>query len=428
MLPPRRGIANFAVSSRLAMPHLLVATPYFHPRIGGAENYSWQIARRLALRSGFRVSVVTSRSEPAGAARESLDGMEVHRLPIWLRWSNTPLNALWFAQLRRLIRADPPDLVHLHAPVPFMADVAARAAGRIPTVLTYHAGSMAKGRWPIDMLIGLYERIALPALFRRVTALVAVSPQIVREQMRGHAHKATVIPPGVDLEQFRPAPLAEDLRTVTFVGSVARSAAWKGIDVLLHSMADVMRAVPQARLEIVGGGDALEHHARCARDLGISDAVRFCGPQRGASLADAYRRASVVVLPSKSAAESFGMVLLEAMASGRPVIGSRIGGIPELIEDGSSGLLVPPGDPQALASAIVRVLRDRRLAQGLAEAGVRKAGLYDWEIQCDRYVRLFDSIVDAGAGSGRRYHPSSLAGPGGAVGAASAGSRVVGKS
>ena len=131
-----------------------------------------------------------------------------------------------------------------------------------------------------------------------------------------------------------------------YVGRIERSSAWKGLDVLLGAFAQIARAVPAARLELVGDGDAVDGLRRLAVGLGVQDRVDFRGALSGAELVAAYRRASVVALPSLTEAESFGMTLVEGMSCGRPVIGSRVGGIPGVVTDGHDGLLVPPGDPR----------------------------------------------------------------------------------
>lgn len=374
------------------MPTVAVVAPHFPPRIGGVEKYAYSIARRLHDSGEYRVCIITS-AEDGAERRGSLDGMPVHRLHPWFRLSNTPVNPAWFAECRRIFAQERPDLIHLHSPVPFLADIAAHAADRrIPVVLTYHAGSMAKGRWPADALIAVYEALFLPLLLRRSDAVVAVSPMVAARHRRIGA-KLQVIPPGVDLREFAPTALPDRFSTVTYVGRIDSHSRWKGIEVLIDAMVEVRKLIGDARLEIVGGGDAVAHYAQQAQVRGIADIVRFSGPLVDQSLVDAYHRSSVVVLPSTSQAESFGMALIEAMACGRPVIGSRIGGIPWVLEHERNGLLVAPNDASALAEAIVRILGDRPFAARLAGAGAETAGEFDWELQVEKYRRLFGALI-----------------------------------
>jgi len=180
---------------------------------------------------------------------------------------------------------------------------------------------------------------------------------------------------------------------VTYVGRIEHNSSWKGIEQLLQAMTLVIKKRPQATLELVGGGDAVEHYRTRARELGIDKSVIFSGPQRGQSLVEAYQRANMVVLPSTSDSEAFSIALIEAMACGRPIIGTNIGGTPQVIEDGKNGLLVPPKNPTALAEAIERVLSDKNLATRLADFGAEKAQGFAWEIQAKKYSDLFKMIL-----------------------------------
>jgi glycosyltransferase involved in cell wall biosynthesis len=209
------------------------------------------------------------------------------------------------------------------------------------------------------------------------------------------AAKAVPIPPGVDTGRFVP-PTVEPSGppVVLYVGRIARTSAWKGIGVLVRAMAEVRRRVPDARLELVGDGDAVADHRARADSLGLRDAVTFRGPLGGADLVSAYQGAAVVALPSLTAAESFGIVLIEAMACGRPVVGSAVGGIPGVIDDGVDGLLVPPGDPSALAATIAGLLTDPDRRQALGGKGRAKVeASYDWSTQTGRTLRLFADVL-----------------------------------
>jgi glycosyltransferase involved in cell wall biosynthesis len=165
------------------------------------------------------------------------------------------------------------------------------------------------------------------------------------------------------------------------------------VDVLIDAFALVTQRIPDARLLLVGGGDAVSDHLERAAELGLGGAVQAFGSLSGDDLVSAYQAARVVVLPSLTEAESFGMTLIEAMACGRPVIGSAVGGIPKVIDDGVSGLLVPPGNVQELADACVRVLDDDALADRLGEFGRdRVVREFTWTPTLDRY---FDAVTSS---------------------------------
>lgn len=372
---------------------VMIVTPYFHPRIGGVENYVYNMARTLR-EARIRVSIVTSNTQGSGYKRETLEGMTVHRLPISFTISNTPIGLSWFWRIRRIMRDEQPDIINAHSPVPFLSDVAALAAGSRPFVLTYHAGAMKKGRALIDTVIAVYESTFLRMLFRRADAVAPVSAAFFDMPARAaFVHKSTLIRPGVDMARFSPKPLPAGAPIVTYVGRIEHSSAWKGIEQLLRAFVHVRTAVPQARLELVGSGDALEQFRERAAQLGIANAVTFTGALHGAQIVRAYTRSSVVVLPSTTDAEQSSVTLIEAMASGRPVVATSVGGTPYIVEHEQSGLLVPPDDVDALAGAIVRIVRDRALAAALAKGAVASARAVGWDVQAARYRSLFDTLL-----------------------------------
>jgi len=374
-------------------PRLTVVASYFYPKIGGLETIAYRLARDLHKSGKYQVSVITSNYEAKGYRQDIIDGMVVHRLPIWFRVSNTPINPFWYWWIKRIFKVEHPDLVHTHSPVPYLADLAVEAASNehIPVLATYHSGSMRKGRWPVDIIISFYERIFLRRLFKRSNAVVAVSQTFARNYFPQFAEKTFFIPTGVDLSRFKKTPLPKE-DTVTFIGRIEHSSSWKGIEQLLQAMAIVIKHRPHARLELVGGGDAIDHYRARAEALGIGASVSLPGSQSGEKLIDAYRRATIVVLPSTSDSEAFSVALVEAMACGRPVIGTNIGGTPQVIDNEKDGFLVPPKDPQALAAAIERILGDRALAEKLGNAGAEKSQLFSWELQNEKYRALYEKI------------------------------------
>lgn len=375
-----------------------VVAPYYPPKVGGVERYAARVAAALAAAPGLRPVVLTTRPSGLRTTVTEEDGVQVVRLGTWLRLSNTPLSPLWPWQLRRWLRRTGAEVVNAHAPVPGLADIAVAVAGRRPVVLTYHAGSMHKGEpgsGAADRLIARYERHVLPRAFRRARALVAVSPVSLAY---GQPHAVTITP-GVDTDVFTPGgtPPSRRPRTVVYVGRMDRSSAWKGVDVLVRAFAEPELREPlpggPARLLLVGGGDAVADHLRLAAGLGCADRVTAAGELTGTALVEAVREAAVLALPSRTEAESFGMALAEAMACGTPVVGSAVGGIPYVVADGGTGLLVPPGDPGALAVACRTLLADGPLADRLGAAGRDRAEQrFAWPRLMERYLELLRSV------------------------------------
>lgn len=365
-----------------------VVTPRFPPDPGGAEQYAAWVARTMRD-AGHEVLVITT-GDSTRTSRHDHDGIPVVRLGRWLTLSNTPVSPLWLRQMPRLLREWKIDVVNAHAPVPGLADVTAYTS-RVPVVLTYHAGSLVKGGHPVDPLLRTYERWVLPRVFARATELVAVSPTALT-----HATgRARLLPPGVDGERFTPPPDGtERSRRVLYVGRVERASRWKGLRVLVESLGTLRKLEPGAGLDVVGDGDDVADLQRWASDQGVADMIVWHGVVPHDELPAHYRRAGVTVLPSLTESESFGMTLVEAMACGCPVVGSDVGGIPFVVRDGVDGLLVPPGDPLALAGALARVLGDSGLAVHLGTAGRAAAvSRWSWRQRAEETVALLEGAA-----------------------------------
>jgi D-inositol-3-phosphate glycosyltransferase len=225
-----------------------------------------------------------------------------------------------------------------------------------------------------------------------------------------------VIPCGVDLELFRKIPCQEakeelgvpgDHHLVLFVG---RIEPLKGIDTLLNAMALVLEEESGWRgrvtLCIIGGeiredailmDEEMQRLHRLRDELGMADVVIFAGAQAQETLPCTYSAADVVVVPSHY--ESFGMVALEAMACGAPVIASDVGGLSFVVEDGRTGFLVPERDPPALADRLHRVLADRTLRDVMGIAGIKTAQDYGWPLIADRIVALYQEVIGGQTGA-----------------------------
>lgn len=250
-------------------------------------------------------------------------------------------------------------------------------------------------------------------IMARADWLVAANPLEKRQMTQlydADPAKIEVIPCGVDLNLFKPIPsdeararldLPPDHQMVLFVG---RIEPLKGIDTLLRAMALVTRNYPnwQERLCVcVIGGDPSdnpehvnEEMARLKQlrnELGIGDLVVFMGAQDQDTLNVHYSAAAMVIMPSHY--ESFGMVALEAMACGTPVIASKVGGLTFTVQGGVTGFLVPERDPQALADKISLLLHDAELRQRLGAQAAQRARRYSWPIVADQIVVLYDRVV-----------------------------------
>jgi glycosyltransferase involved in cell wall biosynthesis len=321
-----------------------------------------------------------------------LDGVNLERWHPSVFIGNSPVDFSFAGKIRKKIHEVSPDLVVAHTPVPFPAEMAYLAARRakVPFVVTYHAGRLQGSSLPLDAVAWLDRHTLERRMLKRAHGLIAVSHFVRDHAFHGQGDRAWIVPPGVDPDRFSPAGTRVPNR-ILFVGPLSRAYRWKGIDVLWRAFQLLRRQIP-ATLAIVGGGDRFPRFAEKARQY--PGEVELLGRVPEERLIDEYRKASVVVLPSVTDAESFGMVLAEANACGRPVVGSRIGGIPNFVREGDNGLLAIPRDPFSLANKLLTVLSDEDLARRMGERGrERVVREHDWEKLATTTERAFEAAL-----------------------------------
>lgn len=382
---------------------ILAVAPYYPPDGGGLERYAHAHLARLAQR-GHDVQVhafAGARTAPSARAADKpvptdVDGVHVTRHAPSVRLGNTPVDLGFCATLRTAIASARPDVVVGHTPVPFAAEMAYRASRQadVPFVATYHAGRL-QGSSGLLRLGAWLDRATLER--RMLTGsriLVAVSPYVRDNALAKHRDHVAVVPPGVDLEAYVPAARSIP-DSILVVAPLSHAYHWKGIDVVWEAYTQLRKTYPQASMTLVGDGDrAQEFAARAAAANKAGAHITLAGRLAEHDLVAAYGSHAVTVLPSTTDAEAFGMVLAEANACGRPVIGSRIGGIPDFVRDGHNGLLAKPGDAADLARCIARVWDDGFLARAM---GSRGRTLVEREHDWDKLSRRMEAVYDVAA-------------------------------
>lgn len=312
-------------------------------------------------------------------------GIPVTEMPLTTKWSfsaNIP-------RLGALVRKAKPDVVHLHGQFAgSLGQIALQLAGRPKNVYTVQWPSYLDdtGSWS-RLRNHMAERVSCGG----ATAVVAVSDHDRKELVaRGlcDERKLSVIYNAyfaeTDGSSPRPAP------NPPVIGFVGRLVDQKGCEYMLRAAPRVLASVPAARFVIVGDGPERPKLEALARELNIPGSIEFAGYDPH----PAQRMRSMTALAVPSIYEPLGMVALEAMASGLPVIGSAVGGIPEAVEDGKTGLLVPARDPDALATAIIRVLESPQIASAMGEAGRRRAqSRFSPEVVAGSYADLYRRLA-----------------------------------
>lgn len=338
---------------------LHVFKDYFPPTHGGIEHHIHDVVHGLG--DGFDFAVLTSSGRRRGV-RERDEGAEVIRSAEWWRVGSDPFAPSW----PRVMRGIGADLIHLHLPDPW-AEVSFMLAGaRVPAIATYHAEIT---RAPV--LVRAFSPVHRLFLSRMRKVIVGSWPMGATAPGLGpDRDRVVAIPFGIDATAWSERPVEADaLRkgidapVVAFVG---RLVHYKGLRVLLEAMRHL-----EATLLVVGEGPLGDRLEEAAADLGPR--VRFCGAVANEERAAYYHAADVVVLPSTSRGEGYGLTLLEAMACGVPVVSTELGtGTSWVNVNGQTGLVVPPGDTVALAGALRDLLSDPARRYGMGVAAQRR--------------------------------------------------------
>lgn len=281
------------------------------------------------------------------------------------------------------------DLIHCHGAFPLDIAYWALVGTRIPAVVTFHT----LGGVPFEPLLWVFRGL-FAGLNRRISARIAVSQAGSEYARRFFPGYYRVIPNGVDLDRFRqdapvPAVMRGNRPTMLYVGRFDRR---KGLPVLLKAMPRVIAAVPSVRLVAVGGGLLEGECRRLVQDLGIRDHVSFPGRATDEELPGYYAGCTVFCSPA-TGGEAMGVVLIEAMAAGRPVIASDIAGYNEVVTAGVDGLLVPAGDPAALSAALNQVLLSAELRATLSSGTQARARECAWPGIARRVEQVYREIV-----------------------------------
>jgi phosphatidylinositol alpha-mannosyltransferase len=363
-----------------------ICAPYDLSRDGGVNSHVRAQARALRSR-GHDVTIVGSASASLGSGECSLGGC----VTIVVGGTETGFGldprARW--RVMDLFRRQRFDVLHMHEPLMPLAPWFVLRQSDVPVIATFHTHREQGHRW-----YPRYRWILAP-LMRRIRVRLAVSDAARRTVARHFPGRYDIVPNGIDVGRFaraaeRPPEMRDAGRYILFVG---RLEPRKGVECLVRAMAIVARRVPSARLVIVGDGPDRRAIEATARDAGVS--VTFVGRVHDAALPSYYRAADVVCAPALGG-ESFGLVLLEAMAAGRPIVATRIEGYVELLAGSGAARLVDPGEPAPLADAIVTVLGDPDLGRALGTAGAAFARAYDWDAIAQRLEAIYASVaIDA---------------------------------
>lgn len=355
----------------------------YAPILGGIENHIRALAE-AQVKHGHEVTVLVTNPHGHETVEENLNSVRVIKAGRWATVASTPLSPSFADWLKKL----QPEITHLQSPYP-LGELAQWFNGRgRPYIISYQADVNR----PVQKLIMLAYGPLFQRILRGAARVLITNPPFAANSphLRPVKDKLALVPIGVDVSRFSPrAAPASTPPTLLFVGQLRH---YKGVDDLLRALKHLDANV---QLLIAGDGPMKTRWKVLAYELGLKERVRFLGNVPDAELPALYRRADIFVLPSTSRAESYGTVLVEAMASGVPCVTTEIGsGNSFVVQNEHTGLVVPPRKPKALAAAIQRLLKDSALREKLGQAGrARAEAEFSVETMVGRVEKIYEEVV-----------------------------------
>lgn len=369
----------------------------FPPYYGGMGNSVFDIATNL-IAKGIDVEIFTPYYEEITE--------EVHEAVTRLSPYLKKGNAAWMPQIKSRLQHF--DIVHLHYPFFGTATAVYRFKKQypdIPLVVTYHMDTRSPGLK--GLFFAAYAKFWMPKILHAADALIGtsfdyISQSMAQQNFNAEKEKWHEISLGVDMHRFSPQDknvylaaqhdIAINAPTILFVGGMDQAHYFKGLPVLINAFAEVKKHIPTAQLILVGEGDQQEMFRAQAKILRVSDAVKFVGKVPAELLPEIYRMADVLALPSTTQGEAFGMVLLEALASGIEVIASDLPGVRTIVES-IGGQVVSPQDINALTHACISVLETPRTSNRVADILDFVRRNYTWERIAQEHIDLYTSLL-----------------------------------
>ena len=365
----------------------------------GAENVAYYLAINMAQK-GNKISIFTT-SIDSKPSIEKYENIDIHRHSTNFRIINRNISFSLFLEATEYQI----DVLHAHltnSPNDFVIPRYTKGKN-IPLIVTYHGDPERNmGGFIYKTGVFFYAKYILDKVLSYADVIISPSGYYISESrfLGKYRDKIVVIPNGINIEDFDIPYSKEECRDklglpidenmILFVGILS---PYKGPDVLLRAMPKILKNIPNTKLVLVGSGGMKEELERLSKKIGIEDYVKFVGFVEESLKPLYYKAADVFCLPSTMSTESFGIVNLEAMACGVPIVASKIGGIPDAVKDGENGLLVPPRDPEKLADAIIYLLENENIRKKMGKNGREKVEDYSWERIAEMTEKVYKGVV-----------------------------------
>lgn len=400
------------------MPMKIIFTAsHFYPSLGGIEKHCFQIGTRL-VKQGHELFTASTTLTGLRVTRSyrsfSINGIKVRRFipfpflaPFFApgRWSTSFAPGMPFFLMKKSKEID---LIHAHGYGFFPTDLSAwvckiRKKPLIITLHGFHPDYLAfmKNITAVQEmhLMPYFKAIAQRSLTiaDAIIALTLHEKEILRTYYRVPEEKITIIPNGIDFQSYlrtynktafkKRFDLKENV--ILFVGAIRQE---KGLHYLLHAIPSILKEFPQTSFVLIGKDWGFKKTLlREGKRIGVATSMHFLGSVKTSLLREALGCCDVFVNPSVY--ESFGISLLEAMASGKPTVATNVGGIPYIVRNGKTGIIVKHGDPESLAKAIKELLGSSELRKQMGEKGLQLAKSYDWKEIVLHIEQLYEKVL-----------------------------------
>jgi len=367
---------------------------------GGTEIAAYNLAVNMANR-GNMVDVFTT-SIDSKSSVELYPNLKVHRHGTSLKIASAnPSIRLIYNPLKYDM-----DIVHAHSPIPYSDLPALLYAKRkkLPFILTYQFdGVETGGSFARNAGVSLYNKLFIHKVLKSADAIIATTKSYAKESpfLRRYLDKIVVIPNGINIKEVTTPLTREKSREILglpqnseiilFFGSLVE---YKGPDILLKAFKKVKNVVPNAKLIFAGRGHMDSQLKETAKQMNISKDVIFTGFVEDNVKPLYYKAADVFCLPSTTLAESFGIVNLEAMAAGIPIVSSNLGGIPDIVKNGENGLLSKPYDVEMLAENLIKLLENDNLRVEMGKTGLKLVKNYTWDEVTTKTEKLYRELLE----------------------------------
>jgi glycosyltransferase involved in cell wall biosynthesis len=367
---------------------------------GGTEIAAYNLAINMA-KMGNEIDVFTTSID----SRDSLElypNMRIHRHATSFKIASANAS---FKLIYKPLNYDL-DIIHAHSPIPYSDLPALLYAKRknVPFLLTYQFdGQETGGSFMRNTGVSVYNKFFINKVLGSAEVIIATTKSYADESpfLKHYKDKIVVIPNGINIEEVTTTFTQEECRTklglpldteiILFFGSLV---PYKGPDILLKAFKIIKKEFPNVKLIFAGRGQMFDELCDLSKGFDLENDVIFLGFVDEDKKPWYYKASDIFCLPSTTMAESFGIVNLEAMASGIPIVGSNLGGIPDIIKNGENGLLAKPGDHQSLADALLHLLKNEDLRKKMGDNGRRFVKDYSWDKIAKETEQLYRSILE----------------------------------